>query len=222
MWALRIKVREKWNIYNSRTKKFKVKIYFYSHNYYEKGNKIFYVGSGLVTGKEENIKSFFSDLKKDPKTEFIEVNKDFFTCTYAEQKTSARAEVVKVAYNPRIIFLKPAIIDEEGWEDWEVASSNRLDIEAFLRAVRKHPGEHKLFFFKQQKITNLMIYSLLPKLSGKQREVLLLAVQEGYYGYPRKITLDKLAKILKISVSTCQFHLAKAEAKLVPFVARKI
>jgi predicted DNA binding protein len=97
-----------------------------------------------------------------------------------------------------------------------------LDIEAFLRAVRKHPGEHKLFFFKQQKITNLMIYSLLPKLSGKQREVLLLAVQEGYYGYPRKITLDKLAKILKISVSTCQFHLAKAEAKLVPFVARKI
>jgi predicted DNA binding protein len=222
MWSLKIKVREKWNIYNSKTKKFKVKIYFYSHNYYEEKSKIFYIGSGLVVGKEENVKLFMNELKKDEKTEHFESNNDFFTCTYSEQKTSARADIVKVAYNPRIIFLKPAIIDEEGWEEWEVASSERKDIEVFIKAVRKHTGEYKLFSFKQQKITNLMIYSLLPKLSKKQREVLLLAVEEGYYGYPRKTTLNKLAKILKISVSTCQFHLAKAEAKLIPFVANKM
>ncbi|MGV8161983.1 MAG: helix-turn-helix domain-containing protein [Candidatus Nanoarchaeia archaeon] len=222
MWALKIKVREKWNIYNSRTKKFKVKIYFYSHNYYEEKSKIFYIGSGLVVGKEENIKLFFNDLKKDKKIEHFESNNDFFTCTYFESKTNARNDAVKVAYNPKIIFLKPAIIDEEGWEEWEVASSLRKDLESFVKMARTHSGEHKLLFFKEQKITNLMIYSLLPKLSKRQREILLLAVEEGYYGYPRKTTLDKLAKMMKISVSTCQFHLAKAEAKIVPFVAKKM
>ncbi len=67
-----------------------------------------------------------------------------------------------------------------------------------------------------------MIYSLLPKLTKKQKQALILAVENNYYGYPRKIKLEKLAKIMKISLSTYQFHLAKAEAKLLPFVTKRI
>ena len=47
MWVLKIKGREKGNIYEERAIKFKVRIYFYSHNYYEEKDKIFFVGSGL-------------------------------------------------------------------------------------------------------------------------------------------------------------------------------
>ncbi|MFA5797561.1 MAG: helix-turn-helix domain-containing protein [Candidatus Woesearchaeota archaeon] len=222
MWALKIKARERWNVYNSRTKKFKVKVYSYSQNYYEEKGKYFYVGSGIVVGPEKNKKAFFADFKKDPKVEVFEINDDYFTCIYSELKSAARAEIVKIAYNPRLIFPKPVITDEEGWEEWEIASPKRSDLEAFVYVVRKNPIECKLYYLKKQKITNVMVYTLLPKLSEKQRAVILLAVEQGYYGYPRGITLEKLAKIAKISLSTFQFHLAKAEAKLLPFVAKKL
>ncbi|MFH0870038.1 MAG: helix-turn-helix domain-containing protein [archaeon] len=195
-------------------------MFFYSQNCYEEGNKIFYSGSGLVIGSEKNRKEFFSDLKTDERVENLEINNDFFICVYSEKKTSERAEAVKIAYNPRIIFLKPVIIDEEGFEEWEIASVKREDMEAFVKISREYGVEHKLYYLKKQKITNLMIYSMLPKLSRQQKAALLLAVENGYYGYPRKITMEKLAKMMKISVSTYQFHLAKAESKLMPFAAK--
>ena len=66
-----------------------------------------------------------------------------------------------------------------------------------------------------------MIYAMLPKLTAKQKTALVSAVENGYYGYPRKVKLEYLAKLMKISLSTYQFHLAKAEAKLMPFLVKK-
>ena len=65
MWVLKFKSKEEWNVYNKRTLNFNVKIYFYSRNYYIKGKKIYFIGSGIIFGDEENKKSFFEDLKKD-------------------------------------------------------------------------------------------------------------------------------------------------------------
>ena len=222
MWALKIKAREKWGFYNQKTKECNVKVFFFSQNNYEEKNKIFYIGSGIITGSEKNKEKFLESLKKDKRLSELEVNKDFFICTYLEEKSSMRAEHVRISYNPRIIFLKPVIIDEEGFEEWEVASSRKEDLDAFVQVAQRFHVEYKLFYLKKQKITNLMIYSMLPKLSKKQQEALLLAVENGYYGYPRGITLEKLSKMMKISLSTYQFHLAKAEAKLLPYVSKRI
>ena len=218
MWALKIRARERWGIYNFLTRKFKVKVFFYSQNYYEKGSKTYYIGSGIVSGK--NKERFLSELKKDRRTEYFESNNDFFICTYSEPKNSIRGKYVRVAYNPRLVFLKPVVIDEEGWEEWEIASVFREDLEAFVHVAQKNKVEHKVLYLKKQKITNLMIYSMLPKLSPKQKQALILAIEHGYYGYPRNITLEKLSRMMKISLSTYQFHLAKAEAKIMPFVSR--
>ena len=56
----------------------------------------------------------------------------------------------------------------------------------------------------------------MPRLSNKQREAYQLAVENGYYKFPRKIGLEEMAKIMKISVSTFQEHLRKAEEKIIP------
>ena len=222
MWAIKIKVREKWNLFNKRTVKYKVKLYSYSHNYYEEKGRFYFTASGIIEGEQKQRKRFFSDLNKDKKITYLEQDNDFFICIYSETKKSARIQV-KVAYNPRLIFLKPVIIDEEGWEEWEVASTERKDLEDFVNAAETFPNlEYNLFYLKQQKINNLMIYSILPKLTEKQKKALILAVRNNYYGYPRKIKLEELAKMMKISLSTYQFHLAKAEAKLLPFVAKRI
>lgn len=222
MWRLRIKAKEKWNIYNEKTVKHKVKLYFYSQNHYKQNGKLFFVACGIIEGDEKRKKAFIRDLKNDKKVIYFESNNDFFVCTYAELKTSQRAEAVKIAYNPRLLFIKPVIIDEVGWEEWEIASPKRDDLEAFVVYAKKLPNvESELFYFKQKRITNLMVYAMLPKLTLKQKTALQLAVENGYYGYPRKITLENLSKQMKLSVSTYQFHLAKAEAKLMPFLVKR-
>lgn len=223
MWTLKIKVREKWNVYNGRTSKFKVKLYCYSQNHYEEKGKLYFIASGIIQGDEKQKRSFFLDLKKDKKIVSLEWNRDFFVAIYSEDKTSLRSEAVKIAYNPRLIFIKPIIIDEEGWEEWEVASTKREDLEAFINYAEKMKNvESEFFYLKDKKIINLLIYAMVPKLTEKQKNALILAVENGYYGYPRKIKLVQLAKQMKVSLSTYQFHLAKAEAKLMPFLAKRI
>ena len=59
--------------------------------------------------------------------------------------------------------------------------------------------------------------SVNPHLTVKQKKAFELAVNNGYYEYPRKITLSQLASILGISFSTYQKHLRKAEQKILPF-----
>lgn len=223
MWALKIRVKEKWNIYNERTAKFKVKLYFYSQNHYEEKGKIYFIASGIIQGEEKQKRNFFLDLKRDKKLVNLEWNNDFFIAVYSEHKTNSRSEAVRIAYNPRLVFIKPVIIDEEGWEEWEVASTKREDLEAFIHYAEKLENvDSELFYLKDKKIGSLFVYSIMPKLTEKQKKALVLAVEGGYYGYPRRIKLEQLAKGAKISLSTYQFHLAKAEAKLMPFIAKKL
>ncbi|MCX6750002.1 MAG: helix-turn-helix domain-containing protein [Candidatus Pacearchaeota archaeon] len=223
MWILKLKVKEEWNLYNKRTLKFKVRIHFYSHNYYVKNNKVYFVGSGIVIGDEKNKKAFFEDLKKDRQIEEIEINNDFFVSVYSEKETSERINALKTVYNSKIIFIKPAVVDEEGFEEWEVASFDRRDLEEIIKQAEKlKRGEFKLISFKEKKINNLMVESILPDLSEQQRKAFELALENDYYGYPRKVKLVDLAKKMNISVSTYQFHLAKAEAKLMPFFSKKL
>ena len=222
MWILKFKSKEEWNIYNKRSLKFQVKILFYSRNYYVEGKKIYFVNSGVIFGEEKNKKQFFEDLKKDKKIEELEINKDFFISIYSEKETSERVKAAKTVYNRKIIFLKPAIFDEEGWEEWEIASFNRKDLEKILKIVENVGKENfKLISFKEEKATNIMMQSLAPGLSDQQEKALELAIQNKYYGSPRKITLKKLARIMKVSESTYQFHLAKAEEKIIPFFSNK-
>ena len=64
------------------------------------------------------------------------------------------------------------------------------------------------------KPSSLLITNVLPFMTERQKEALQLAVKNGYYEYPRQIDLMKLAKIMKVSYSTFQFHLRRAENKI--------
>jgi predicted DNA binding protein len=221
MWVLKFKSKEEFNIYNKRCIDFNIKIHFYSQRYYVEKNKLYFINSGIISGNEENKKFFFKDLKKDKKIKNLEVNNDFFISTYFEKETEQRISALKTVYNQKIIFLKPTILDEEGFEEWEIASFDRKDLEKVLSQAKKLSKSKNLHFkllsFKQQKIKDLTIQSIMPNLSTQQKKALELAIKNKYYGYPRKITLKKLSKLMNISESTYQFHLAKAEEKILPF-----
>lgn len=226
MWVLKFKSREEFNLYNERCMKFKVKIYFYSMDYYVEKDKIYFINAGILFGEEKDKNSFFRDLKKDKQIKNLEVNGDSFISIYSEKKSSLRVEALKTIYNKKIIFLKPTVFDEEGFEEWEVGSFDRKNLEKiveFSKKLQKRFGKgiFQLLKLKEEKIDSLILPSIVPNLSSQQKKVLDLAIEKGYYNYPRKIKVEDLAKILNISRSTCQFHLAKAEAKMIPFLAKK-
>jgi len=55
---------------------------------------------------------------------------------------------------------------------------------------------------------------LSPDLTQHQRDSLELAIEEGYYQFPKKTDLNKLAKIAKLSKSAFSEHLKRAEMKV--------
>ena len=70
--------------------------------------------------------------------------------------------------------------------------------------------------FQNVKLDTIYFPKIMPKLSDKQREAYLLAVENKYYTFPRKVDLSVLAKEMGITVSTFQEHLRKAEEKIMP------
>lgn len=119
-------------------------------------------------------------------------------------------------YSHKLINLKPIIIDEHGFNYWTLGSWDRKELMKFVRVVeREYKGE--LMSINQEKVEDFSIIHMQPKLTNKQKQAMNLAIKYGYYNYPRKIDVQKLAKLSKLSFSTFHAHLRKAEQKLLPY-----
>jgi len=76
----------------------------------------------------------------------------------------------------------------------------------------------KVLRFEEKNIDDIYILRLLPGLPKKQKDAISLAYKSGYYQFPKKTNLNKLAKVSK---QTFQENLKKAEAKLMPLLLRE-
>jgi len=227
MWVLKVRGYDEGNIYGSKTKKHKVVMHYYPLNYYLEKNIYYFIAVGLIEGEEKNIKEFFKDLKRDNKKSknkryvvHLEIDGNFFICITAQHKTIEVNKYIHFFYNPKIIHINPAVYDKEGYETWNIACLNRKEIDKLLKiGEKKYKAE--ILSFKEAKIKNIGILSILPEITEKQKKAFYLAYENGYYEYPRRIELKELAKLMKISLSTYQAHLRKAEKSLLTFIARK-
>ena len=62
-------------------------------------------------------------------------------------------------------------------------------------------------------------YNVLSCLTERQKEVMIVAMRNGYYEVPREITTQELAEKLDISKATVLEHLRKAENRIISQVA---
>jgi len=72
----------------------------------------------------------------------------------------------------------------------------------------------KIYYFK---VRNIDINTLIPTsfdLSDQERNSIIEAIKLGYYEYPRRINLEELAKIMKLSKPTLEEYIRKAEKKI--------
>jgi predicted DNA binding protein len=221
MWKAKFLIRDKNGLYESRAIKFDLILYAYSISYYIKGDDAYLITAVLMEGKENNKNRFLKDLKKDKFVEKVEVYGNFFTCKSRLGKVISFKKYGHVFFNPSIILIKPIIIFPNGEEEWEIASFEKKDINEIVKfATEKYEGE--LVYLKPEKIKDVKIFTIFPILTSKQKKAFDLAVKQGYYEYPKKINIEGLAKLMKISFSTYRAHLRKAEKKLLPFIAKRI
>lgn len=63
---------------------------------------------------------------------------------------------------------------------------------------------------------------LLASIPNRQRQLLNLALEEGYFDIPRRVTLEELAGEMDITKTTASNHLRKAEKRVMEFLIRYI
>lgn len=210
MWVAKARVRHDCVIGN-RCKKFKVQTIGASFSVYVKNGKTHAPQVHTVYGRDEDVRAFIQDLESEPRiiefeTEgnrvfFIEVRKDKIPSSY---------------YDPKLVHVKPVMVDTQGYEYWELASWDKNYLIKFVGQLKKSFPEYKLMYVQQSKLKEAYFQRLSPQLSSSQKRALQVAIEEGYYNYPRKTELRKLAAIMKISLATYREHLRRAEQKIIP------
>lgn len=167
-------------------------------------------------GSREKIAEFIRDLKKDKKVTNLETEGNTVFLIEVQKKQKVTASVYS-QLSPKIIFVNPVFVDKDGYEYWEVASWKKSILSDFITGIRKEVTEDlEVKKIEQAKVQDVHYPQLSPKLSENQKLALNLAVEHGFYSWPKKTSLTKLAKLVKISVPTFREHLKKAESKVIP------
>lgn len=219
MWNLKFRVTNLDSIYTRLTRKYEITDYFYPFNYYKKNNRVYILGSHVLEGDKKEIEKFVLDLKKNRKTKNLERSDNIIIVLMAEEE-----KFYELLYDPKLFHPSPVLI-RKGKEEWNIASWSKEALVKIIDELAKWKTKFKEFELLRLKMENLKeIYfpRILPEIPERQKQAFILALENGYYDYPRKITLTKLAKIMNVSISTFQEHLRKAEARLLPFFAKSL
>ena len=207
MWVTKLKIKHKCKI-SPRCKKFSVTCYSILLNRFkEKG--IFYLsGQHYLVGEEKNIKGFITDLKKDKGTKQIEIKGNIIVMLERAEKTAS------LYFDPKIFYIKPVQSNPEGFEFWELGAWEKEILMDFINKLKKTMDFLEIKKLVKSKLSEVYFPMVVPKLTKQQKRALEIAIENGYYTYPRKIKLEKLAKLIGVSLSTYQEHLRKAESKI--------
>ena len=224
MWICKLKWKHDC-IIGKRCEKFKVKVVGYPIDMYEEKvngkKKQYYMHFQRIYGDETRKKQFFNDLKKDKLLKYLEIEGNMFFFAYEVELYGVPTSY----YTKTTFFMKPVIVDEQGYEHWEIASWRKENLMEFIKETKekvKDLEDFKILKIERTKLSEIYFPQLLPELSEGQRRALEIASEEGYFNYPRKIELRKLAKIMGISLSTYREHLRRAEAKILPGVSESV
>lgn len=101
-----------------------------------------------------------------------------------------------------------------GYEYWHVGAVDQKAIRAMRDGLRK-AGELTTLYLGKVDFGNAI-------LSKQQLNVVRYALEQGYYEQPRKTTVARIAKALRLNPATVGEHLLKAENKLIKLAAKRL
>jgi predicted DNA binding protein len=175
-----------------------------SFNPFKKGGFYYIYHFGTVFG--ENFDGFLKLLKKDKRVNRMEAEGRTFVVVEKRRKK----DIPGMYVTPELIYIKPVYVNKDGYETWELAS---LDESVILDFIRHFP-KCEVVYIKRTALKDIYFPRLSPDLTRPQRDALQLATKEGYYTFPHKVHLDKLAEKSGLSKSAFREHLRRAEMKV--------
>jgi len=214
MWVVKFQFDGSEILYGRYAKKFNGVISGYNLSSYERGKRLYVNSAGRFLGEHPDKSKFMNFLKKDKHILKLEEHEGFFIVLVEEDYS------FKPFYSSSFVYLSPVIINKEGLYSFHIGSWHREDIEKLLKKVEGFEG-YKLLSLKQERIKDISLTGIRPNLTEKQKKAYELAVEKGYYEYPKKIDLKQLAKLAGVSYSTFQQHLKYAEKKVSNFFFNK-
>jgi len=110
-----------------------------------------------------------------------------------------------------------------GRENWNVLVSSHEEVSRTHEELQEL-GSVDVEALRQPDTDRLLtglteIKEAVQDLSPRQREVLSLAIEEGYYDSPRSCNIEELAELDSANMSTVGEHLRRSEAKILNGVA---
>jgi len=213
MWVLRLKIKHDCTIGN-RCRKFKCVGFSLPLSSWKEKKGYYISQRHTIEGDKDKVNKFIQDLKKDKRIINVEISQN--TIFFVEKRKGR--EIPAAHYNPKMFFVQPVFVDKQGYEYWELASWQKQVLMEFRKRLEKSKAMHilKIEKFRNEKLNTIYFPKIMPHLSEKQQEAYRLAVEFGYYSFPRHVDLGDLAREMKVTVSTFQEHLRRAEAKIMP------
>jgi len=209
MWVAKIRFKHDC-ILGNRCEKFNIALQSVAPSVYNENERTVTSSMHYMSGNPKDMDSFISDLEKEKDVLKLERKGNMFMLL-------ERADSKAVGfYTPKIIFIKPVLIDEKGFETWELGAWDKKELTDFIGNVKKVMPRVSLEKLALNKIDSVFFPKLMPNLTDKQKRAIELAIKNGYYESPKRIDLRKLAKLMGIALSTYQQHLQSAEEKLIP------
>ncbi len=210
MWVAEFRVWHKGSVAIELTKKYEAVVHNFYLNTFEQNGKPWVNKLIFVSGKE--AEKYLEEIHKDKrlKIQSVEGNQIFYSVPALEAFHS-------LALDKSVFFFKPQIM-KKGELIWFVASWKKENLMMVYERLKKMKNVYaKLIGIKQENFS-MFVNNVLTDLTKKQLYAFQLACELGYYKYPRKVSLENLAKAAKVSYSTFKEHLRKAEEKIMPHV----
>ncbi len=218
MWIAKLKITHQGSLTIPYAKKHNITILAYPMNHYFEGNTGYLTTGHFVLGREEDRINYFNDVIKNKRVLDYEMSGNLLIYTFSHPRTETH---LQAWFSPQIMFLKPAAVKPDGFQYYELASWKKENLADLIKKLKKHASV-EILSLKNEPITDIFTPHLMPPLSKKQKETIMLAYEYGYYNYPKGINIRKLAKKIGLSESTLQEHLRLAEGKLMPFLLENI
>lgn len=218
MWHLKFKYKHSDCILAPLVEKYNLNVEFYPLGHYIKNDGVYTSAIHTIKGNKNNIKKYLNSLSKNKNVVKLEVSKVIFTLT----KEKSFLKTYQTIYNPKFIYVSPVYNSSDGFEILEIACWERQPLEDLIKVLEKAQTtiHFEVLRFEEKKTEDVYVFGLFPELPEKQKQAIELAYKNGYYQFPKKTNLDNLAKTAKISKSTFQENLKKAEARLMPLLFR--
>jgi predicted DNA binding protein len=173
----------------------------------------------LITDEQGEYSAVIDEISKIKG--MVEKSSDLHNAHFFVKKCYCRAEdsMTRILDESALLQISP-IIYRHGWEYYRVIAFRHEDLKALMQRFEKKGLKYEIL--RKVDFDGLIAGSLtltadalFSDLTEKQMDALLTAYSNGYYSLPRKANVQDIAHKKKVSRTTYQEHLKKAENKLV-------